>query len=158
MTPPSRDIAKSFQAALVAGLRVFARPALLVMLVLCLQCFAVSTVAKAQHCGRSGYVPEWNQSLMSWESQAQVVSDKFDAETGRIRTSQCEGPLCSRQQPEPFSSGSSGAVFGGPMPWKCNAILFAVPNVETSSRLSVGGFVKVNNPIIQALFKPPWFV
>lgn len=158
MASPRRKFAVSVQVALVAAVRIIARPLSLLFLLVCLQGFLVSPAVKAQHCGRTGYVPEWNQSLMAWESQAEVVSDKFDTVVGRIRTSQCEGPLCSRQQPEPYSTGSSGAVFGGPMPWKCNAILFAVPKVETLSRLTLGELVKFDNPFVEALFKPPWFV
>lgn len=158
MASPRREFAVSVQVALVAAVRIIARPLSLLFLLVCLQGFLVSPAVMAQHCGRTGYVPEWNQSQMAWESQAEVVSDKFDTVVGRIRTSHCEGPMCSRQQPEPYSTGSSGAVSGGPLPWKCNAILFAVPTVEPIARLFAGEFVKINNPFIEALFKPPWFV
>lgn len=156
MASPRRIIAKTLQVALLAAPRVLARPVSLVLMMLWLQIFAVSPVAKAQHCGRTGYVPEWNQSLMAWESQADVVSDKFETGIGQIRTTECKGPMCSRQQPEPYSTGASGAFFGGPLPWKCNGNLLELPVPEPISILAASGMAKVNNPLLGSLFRPPW--
>ncbi|MFM7131979.1 MAG: hypothetical protein ACKO0V_21740, partial [bacterium] len=72
------------------------------------------------------------------------------------RTTECKGPMCSRQQPEPYSTGASGAVFGGPLPWKCNGNVLELPEPENFSILTASGMAKVNNPLLESLFRPPW--
>ena len=113
---------------------------------------------KAQHCGRIGYLPEWNQSQMVWETQDQAGSERFDSNTNRIRGSQCEGPLCRRQQPEPFSSTGTTALYWGVLPWRCNGHMLDLPDVESVLTDLAETRDVIANPLLDTLFKPPRFV
>jgi len=125
------------------------------LLVFCLVSFGFSNVSQAQHCGRVGYMPEWNQSLMSWEGTGTVAPVGPTSDAWRLKGVACEGPLCRSQSPVPFSQHESSQFPVSPMPWVCTALatngdddqnLLWVLTTQESTPL---------NPVLDSLFKPP---
>lgn len=146
------------RAGILPVSRVVLRPIPLIAMALLAHFFLGQAEVKAQHCGRVGYLPEWNQSQMVWETQDQAVSERFDSNTNRIRGTQCEGPLCRSQQPEPFSSTGTTALYWGVLPWRCNGHMLDLPDVESVFTDLAEKHDVIANPLLDSLFKPPRFV
>jgi len=108
--------------------------------------------AKAAHCGRAGYLPEWNQTQMAWEGSLSVADP---ADQWRMRGRGCDGPLCQSRTPEPLTPQSTGAGFTVPMPWRCTAMSFGQLNDDLNSVVAIVEPVMPVSPILDALFKPP---
>ena len=107
---------------------------------------------KAAHCGRAGYLPEWNQTQMAWEGSLNVADP---ADQGRVRGRGCDGPLCQSRTPEPLTPQSNGAGFTAPLPWRCTAIGFGQVEDQLSTAAAVFELVLPESPILDGLFKPP---
>lgn len=108
--------------------------------------------AEAGHCGRAGYLPEWNQSQMAWEGSLNVADP---ADQWRMKGRGCDGPMCQSRTPEPLTPQSTGAGFTVPMPWRCTALSFGQVADDLSSGVPVVELILPDSPILDALFKPP---
>ena len=117
-----------------------------------LMSFVPSQTVEAGHCGRAGYLPEWNQSQMAWEGSL-GVADAGDA--WRVKGRGCDGPMCQSRTPEPLTPQSSGSGLTAPMPWRCTALVFGLKQDVLDS--GVAGFEAMmpESPVLEELFKPP---
>jgi hypothetical protein len=119
--------------------------------------FAFLPAIQAQHCGRPGFMPEWNQTLLSWETSTVSITDNIDEQAGRIRTSQCDGPLCRSQNQDPLTSGTSAVLKSLNLPWRCNAFLTTTDDYDFNYRRYAFLRITISNPFPDSLLKPPRF-
>ncbi len=107
----------------------------------------------AQHCGRVAQTAVWMDSRLSWERENSPSA--FDS--GRIRTSGCEGPMCRSRTPEPFSepTSHSGAIV--PLPWNCTSFKFVPVPFVLSGRILPDVISSKPDPFFEPLFEPPRF-
>lgn len=128
---------------------------LMSLLVVCVVSLGFSSVSQAQHCGRVGYMPEWNQSLMSWEGTGTVAPVGPTTDAWRLKGVACEGPLCRSQSPVPFSQHESSQFPVSPMPWVCTALATNSEDDQTSLWVLTTREIAPENPLLETLFKPP---
>lgn len=102
-----------------------------------------------QHCGRVAQTAIWMDSQLSWERE----SSQF--ESGRIRTSGCEGPMCRSRTPEPYAAPTSftGAVV--PLPWNSTSLRFVQAPVALSGRILPDFEFPNRDPYSEPLIEPP---
>lgn len=136
---------ETIRAALLSGLR---RLIIIVALLFLFQ----GTSARAQHCGRVGYLPEWNQSQMAWDD-AVVALDQADG--WRMKGRACDGPMCQSRTPQPLSPDVAGVGVTAPMPWRCTAFGISPIQDKLAGSLTDLGTVPPSDPFISQLFKPP---
>jgi hypothetical protein len=115
-------------------------------------------LAQAQHCGRIGTVLRVEQDSLSWEREGSAGSLHGSADSARIRTTECEGPLCRSQTPQPFSSGRGVDSASPPLPWKCTALPLVATSPNSIDQAMTEPFLFVSEPNDQPLPKPPRFV
>lgn len=108
--------------------------------------------ARAQHCGRVGYLPEWNQSQMAWDD-AVVALDQADG--WRMKGRACDGPMCQSRTPQPLSPHVAGVGATAPMPWRCTAFGICPIQDKLAGHLTDLAFVSPSDPCLDQLFKPP---
>ena len=128
---------------------------LMSLLVVCLVSFGFSNASQAQHCGRVGYMPEWNQSLMSWEGTGTVAPVGPTSDAWRLKGVACEGPLCRSQSPVPFSQHESSQFTVSPMPWVCTALATNGDDDQNLLWVLASQESTPLNPVLDSLFKPP---
>lgn len=125
------------------------------LVVVCLISLGFSNASHAQHCGRVGYMPEWNQSLMSWEGTGTVAPVGPTSDAWRLKGVACEGPLCRSQSPVPFSQNESSQFPVSPLPWVCTAFASHGDDDRAGLWVLTSQDVAPLNPVLETLFKPP---
>ncbi len=106
--------------------------------------------AKAQHCGRIDMTTVWSDSRPSWERDDARVDP-----SGRIRTTECEGPLCRSRTPQPFADPGSSVGAIVPLPWNSTSVVFAVSQDRLAGSISPESSIPFPSPCFDPLFEPP---
>ncbi len=127
----------------------------LICTLILLHALGMSSKVEAQHCGRIGYMPEWNQSLMSWEGTGSVSAVSTTDDLWRLKGQSCDGPLCRSQAPVPLAPHDPGSGLDSLLPWRCTAFLAACPMDPFIGRLLMGQELAPLGPALDRLFKPP---
>ena len=144
-SPPAKEL-----TALKRSGRAFVLRFLFISFVLT---FGATKSVVAQHCGRVAQTAVWMDSQLSWERENSPSA--FDS--GRIRTSGCEGPMCRSRTPEPFAepASQSGAIV--PLPWNCTSFKFVPVPFVLSGRILPDVISSKPGPFAEPLFEPPRF-
>lgn len=127
----------------------------LICTLILLHTLGMSSQVEAQHCGRIGYMPEWNQSLMSWEGTGSVSAVGTTVDLWRLKGQSCDGPLCRSQVPVPLAPHDSGSGLDSLLPWRCTAFVAACQMDPFIGRLLMGQELAPLDPALDRLFKPP---
>jgi len=108
----------------------------------------------AQHCGQFSTVLVWETSQVSWEfDDLASMTDKATGQ-GRIRNSDCDGPLCRSQLPDPLQSGNSLPVSFA-FPWRCTGLFLSPQKTHRDRWIGIETRIVILNPDGSGLIRPP---